>query len=135
VIRAHRGNPWETLLSFARAGGYCIPCERSSPIDIARSASHIMRLKLVPSGLAIAMAAGAASRCVAQAFVGQDFAGGAGATIALQPPDTDGAAGVDHYVQFINGRFAIYNKGTGALISSQTSFQFWTGAGITFGND
>src|SRR2546430_6809307 len=81
------------------------------------------------------MVAAAASGCAAQACVGEDAAGGAGATIALQPPDADGAAGVDHYVQFINGRFAMYNKGSGALISSQTSFQFWTGAGITFGND
>src|SRR5436309_16012199 len=68
-----------------------------------------------------------------QAFIGANFTGGAGATIALEPPDTMGSPGVDHFVQFINGRFSIFNKSTGASISSVSSCVFWGNAGITFG--
>lgn len=32
------------------------------------------------------------------------------------PPDESGAAGLNHFVQVINGSVAIYNKGTGALV-------------------
>src|SRR5262249_45608042 len=92
-----------------------------------------MMSKPVVAGLIVVLALAATKGAFGQAFVGQNFTGGVGASIALQPPDTEGVGGIDHYVQFINGRFAIYNKGTGALISSQTSFQFWTGAGLTFG--
>src|SRR5262245_42322742 len=95
-----------------------------------------MRSRRISARLAVAVVAfasgSAAQRCLAQAFVGQNFAGGAGATIALQPPDTNGAAGVNHYVQFINGRFIIANKGTGATISSVSSSTFWTNAGLPF---
>ncbi|MGH7178646.1 MAG: hypothetical protein ACREJC_14810, partial [Tepidisphaeraceae bacterium] len=68
-----------------------------------------------------------------QAFIGANFSGGAGATIALEPPDTMGSPGIDHYVQFINGRFSIFNKSTGAQISSVSSLVFWNNAGVTFG--
>ncbi len=46
------------------------------------------------------------------------------------PPDSNGAAGPNHFVEFINGAFAIYHKdGTPAqsLIPDTT---FWTNAGI-----
>ena len=47
------------------------------------------------------------------------------------PPDSNGAAGPNHFVEFINGAFATYHKdGTPAqpLIPDTT---FWTNAGIT----
>src|SRR5436190_18131644 len=60
--------------------------------------------------------------------VGLSFAGGSGSAFA--PPDTDGSIGPNHYVQFINGAFAVYNKSTGALLQSKTDTQFWNSAGI-----
>ncbi len=47
------------------------------------------------------------------------------------PPDTDGAIGINHFVEFINGGYQVYNRnGTtaGALISDS---QFWLNAGIS----
>ena len=61
--------------------------------------------------------------------VGVSFAGGSGSAFA--PPDTDGSIGPNHYVQFINGRFAVYNKTTGALVQSKSDAAFWNSAGIS----
>jgi hypothetical protein len=43
------------------------------------------------------------------------------------PPDSMGAIGPNHYVEFINGVFAIYNKSTGTLItgSKVSDSTFW----------
>jgi len=47
------------------------------------------------------------------------------------PPDTMGAVGPNHYVELVNGAYAVYNKSTGALIGSKVSDrQFWTSAGF-----
>jgi hypothetical protein len=83
------------------------------------------------AALALSLSVTAITR--ADPFIGANFSGGSGNTIGLEPPDTMGAPGLDHYVQFINGRFGIYNKGSGLQVGSFTSFQFWTNAGITFG--
>jgi hypothetical protein len=93
------------------------------------------RCRFIAGFIAIVIAtATVAPRLVrAQAVIGANFAGGAGANILLEPPDTMGAPGIDHYVQFVNGRFSIYNKSTGGQISSVTSLTFWNGAGVTFG--
>ena len=42
------------------------------------------------------------------------------------PPDTMGAVGPNHIVEMINGSFKIYNKTTGAVISSFSLNDFWT---------
>ena len=62
-------------------------------------------------------------------LLGTTITGGNGNSFA--PPDTDGAIGPNHYVQFINGRFAIYNKTTGALISAVSDTSFWNSAGAS----
>src|SRR5438105_824687 len=93
-----------------------------------------MHRGFIPAGLAVAMAAGAVADTFGQAaYVGLNVPGGV--VTSLEPPDTTGAAGVDHYVQFINGRFIIFNKGTGAQLSSVSSLTFWNSAGVTFGSD
>jgi hypothetical protein len=48
------------------------------------------------------------------------------------PPDCNGVVGPNHYVEFINGRFAVYNKSNGSLLMSETDLSFWRAAGITF---
>ena len=60
-------------------------------------------------------------------FAGMTFsANGAG-----WPPDTCGDVGPSHYVQAVNTSIGIYNKSTGAKISSSTFDAFFQGSGIT----
>jgi hypothetical protein len=65
------------------------------------------------------------ARAVPAAAVGVNFSGGSGNTFA--PPDSDGAIGPANYVQFINGRFAVYSK-TGSLVSAKSDRAFWNAA-------
>jgi hypothetical protein len=51
--------------------------------------------------------------------------------ISLEPPDTMGAVGISHYVQFNNGSFSIFNKSGGPAISQIGDGTFWTNAGLT----
>ena len=44
------------------------------------------------------------------------------------PPDTMGAVGPSSFVELLNGRYAVYDKGSGALVQSSTLDQFWTSA-------
>ncbi|OAI49371.1 hypothetical protein AYO44_06470 [Planctomycetaceae bacterium SCGC AG-212-F19] len=66
-------------------------------------------------------------------FAGNSLADG----IALNggpfaPPDTEGSVGLQHYVEFTNGTFAIYSKSNGALVGSKISdTTFWTNSGIS----
>src|SRR5262249_27637671 len=45
----------------------------------------------------------------------------------LEPPDTMGAAGQQHFVAFNNGNFSIFNK-NGTLVSQVSDTTFWTTA-------
>lgn len=47
------------------------------------------------------------------------------------PPDTDGAVGINHFVEMINGRFSVYSKSDGALVQTSSLDAFWTNAGVT----
>jgi len=47
------------------------------------------------------------------------------------PPDTCGDVGIDHYVQAVNTSIGIYNKSTGASISTTTFDDFFEGAAVT----
>src|SRR5262249_2004240 len=50
----------------------------------------------------------------------------------LAPPDSDGSVGPNHFVEFTNGTFAIYNKSDGSLVGSKiTDTTFWSNAGIS----
>ena len=68
-------------------------------------------------------------RTVPAVSLGTIITGGSGNSFA--PPDTDGAIGPNHYVQFINGRFAVYNKTTGSPISAVSDTTFWNAANIS----
>ena len=48
-----------------------------------------------------------------------------------RPPDSDGAVGPVHFVELINGRFAVYRKSTGAVAQSKTDTSFWQSSGLT----
>src|SRR4051812_7518449 len=45
----------------------------------------------------------------------------------IEPPDTMGAAGPNHFVAFNNGSFSVFNK-NGAVVSQVSDTSFWTSA-------
>lgn len=59
----------------------------------------------------------------------QSFNGITNSTTII-PPDTVGDVGVNEYLQWVNLRWAVYNKNTGALIAGPTAGNsFWSGFG------
>jgi len=65
--------------------------------------------------------------------IGQNFTASTfGPDSTAVPPDTDGAVGPQHFVEFVNGRFAVFDK-AGKLLSSTGDIAFWTNAGVTIG--
>jgi hypothetical protein len=64
--------------------------------------------------------------------VGQNFTGSTfGVDSNFRVPDTMGAAGIEHYVELINGRFSVYRKSDGVRVHTRTLNQFWNDAGQT----
>lgn len=49
----------------------------------------------------------------------------------LAPPDTNGAIGIDHFVEFINGGYAVYNRNGTLAAPAISDKAFWTAAGIS----
>src|SRR5438045_8090685 len=65
--------------------------------------------------------------------VGQNFAGSTyGNDSPYNPPDCNGVAGPEQFVELINGRFTVYAKTNGAQLQTMSSSSFWTGAGLRF---
>ena len=44
----------------------------------------------------------------------------------FRPPDTMGAVGPNHIVEFINGNFEVFDKTTGASLETRSLLNFWT---------
>ena len=62
--------------------------------------------------------------------IGQNFTGSTLFVDSSFPmPDTMGAAGVDHFVELINGRYSVYRKSDGVRVDTATLNNFWTLAG------
>ena len=51
------------------------------------------------------------------------------------PPNANGASGLSHYVEIVNGRYAVYDKATGSVVASSTDRVFWSSGGIAFAPD
>lgn len=47
------------------------------------------------------------------------------------PPDGNGAVGPQHFVEFINGRFAVFNKTTTSRVLNLDDLTFWSRAGVS----
>ncbi len=68
----------------------------------------------------------------------QNFQGSTINQSGFIPPDTTGAIGNNHFVELLNGRYAVYNKtgngnsnaAIGSPLFSSTLDQFWTDAGV-----
>ncbi|MCY2934306.1 MAG: hypothetical protein NT172_09125, partial [Planctomycetota bacterium] len=64
-------------------------------------------------------------------LIGLNIAGVSNNNVA--PPDTMGSIGPNHYAQFLNGSFNVYNRTTGANLVSKTDTAFWQGVtGISY---
>jgi hypothetical protein len=64
--------------------------------------------------------------------IGQNFSAATlGVDSQLVPPDPNGVAGPDHYVEFINGRFSVYSKTNGNRLQTMTDSSFWSLAGLS----
>ncbi len=64
--------------------------------------------------------------------IGQNFTGSTyGQDSSLLPPDANGAVGPNHFVELVNGRFAVFQKSSGARVKSISDLTFWSQAGVT----
>jgi hypothetical protein len=79
---------------------------------------------------------GAATAQVPTVTIGQNFAGSTynnganGGNSSALPPDPNGAIGPVHFVEFINGAFAAYNKTNGHAVKRISDLIFWSQAGV-----
>ncbi len=60
--------------------------------------------------------------------IGSNFTGTSHSQSGFIPPDTMGAAGPNHVVELVNGRFAVYDK-SGSLQTSSSLNTFWGNSG------
>ncbi len=51
------------------------------------------------------------------------------------PPDPNGAVGPQHFVEFINGAFAVFDKTDGSNIKDISDLEFWSDAGLIISPD
>src|SRR5262245_3766056 len=80
--------------------------------------------------LAIITVAVAAPDGLAQTFIGQNFAASVRpADGTFRVPDTMGAVGIDHFVETINGNYAVYRKSDGVRVQGSSLNDFWAAAG------
>ncbi|MBI3417284.1 MAG: hypothetical protein HY043_18490 [Verrucomicrobia bacterium] len=63
--------------------------------------------------------------------IGQNFkASTLGVDSDALPPDANGAVGPAHFVEFINGRFAVFEKSTGRRVKTMADDAFWKASGL-----
>ena len=83
------------------------------------------------AGLGLWLNAGAL-RAATPVGIGQNFTASTfGVDSPYVPADSNGAIGPNHFVEFINGRYSVYNKLTGARVQTFTDTGFWSAAGVT----
>ena len=67
--------------------------------------------------------------------IGQNFVGSDNSNITgpdgfpLTPPDGNGAVGLNYFVEFVNGSFAVYNKSDGSGVVQISALKFWSNGG------
>jgi hypothetical protein len=68
--------------------------------------------------------------------LGQNFTASTyGVNTQALPADANGAIGPRHFVEFINGSFAVYNKTNGQKVKRITDRLFWSSAGVVLSSD
>ena len=70
------------------------------------------------------------------ATIGQNFTGSTyEVNSSALPPDSNGAVGPRHFVEFVNGTVAVYNKTNGHSVQRKTNLKFWSDAGLIISPD
>lgn len=106
-----------------------------SPKRPDRPAPHGHRSRRrIPGWLCLWLIVLALPRFAAAAVsIGLNFTGSTyGVDSPDQPPDSNGAVGPGHFVEFVNGRFSVYDKTTGQRVQTMTDLAFWTSGGVSF---
>jgi len=68
--------------------------------------------------------------------IGQNFIGSSYTTNSQAlPPDSNGAIGPQHFVEFVNGSFAVYDRTNPANAFRESDIDFWANAGINLASD
>lgn len=68
--------------------------------------------------------------------IGMNFHGSAYVTNSQSlPADPNGAIGPNHFMEFINGTVAVYNKTNGVSVQRKSNESFWTDAGVAISPD
>jgi hypothetical protein len=68
--------------------------------------------------------------------IGQNFLGSSFFTnSAATPPDSNGAIGPQHFVEFINGAFAAYRRNDPGNVFRESDVDFWFNAGVALASD
>lgn len=93
------------------------------------SSCPVRRLWLAPVTLVLACTL-LRGQTIIQSFPGVSVSDTTALATDTTPPDTMGAAGPNHFVEFINGAFAIYTK-SGVRLSLISDILFWENAGIS----
>src|SRR5215471_16078663 len=103
---------------------------RTGSYPFYRLKAYVVTLAMV---FEVLLMAGAGFQCDAQVVVsiGQNFTASLSSDSNFDPPDSNGAVGPAHFVELINGQFAVFDKGTGTRLKTMTDLTFWSQAGIT----
>ena len=68
--------------------------------------------------------------------IGQNFTGSTySVNTQVTPADANGAVGPNHFMEFINGTVAVYNKANGSNVQRKTNLKFWSDAGLIISPD
>lgn len=68
--------------------------------------------------------------------IGQNFSGSSFFTNSQAlPPDANGAIGPQHFVEFINGAFAAYDRNNPGNVLRESDIDFWFNAGVSVASD
>lgn len=86
-------------------------------------------LRLAAGGALVFLLAATGLPAQVAVQIGQNFAGSDNSQTYITPADANGAVGLDYFVEFINGSFAVYNKSDGSPVVAITDMDFWSNAG------
>src|SRR5437016_10718172 len=68
--------------------------------------------------------------------IGQNFTGSSlGTNASGLPPDSNGAIGPAHFMEFINGGVAVYNRTNVLHVQRKSDVKFWSDAGLIISPD
>jgi hypothetical protein len=101
------------------------------------SVQQVASGRIVPAGVWICLIfSSVPSGASVSVQIGLNFTG---ATLGIDsdalPPDSNGTVGPTNFVQFINGRYTVFDKATGTNVQTMTDRDFWVNARVPLPNN